>query len=939
MKQRLLVSLAVVAAAYMLLMLDGSALETFASVRSSEGSGVSSSFLPALEIWSSPERIISATSNCANPALAIDRSTKGLHLAWEEAGEGENTTHYAYRDLLGWHIEALSASQGDSPAIALDALGLPHIVYAKTISDQIQIYHRARNLDDWGLPGRVSQAPGQCADPDISLVISDEIDLVWATSLGAVKQLYHARSTDNGNSWGLIEPVLFGTSYAYGYAPSLASAPGGGLWVAYQGDPSLASAGAADVYALQWSEGQWLSPTNVSQGPAGYYSRGADIACDSRGRAHLVWEEEAPDGRLFIQYASYSSGNWSAPQRLSPPTESATRPCIAVGPDDTVYVAWVAGRALSFRKRGSSGMWGTLERIASDQVGLRGVTIAADGDSVYVVWNARSTSGVSELFFSRRLPNLVLTPTTTPTVSPTNTPEATVTPTEKPQQTATIPLAETPTSTPSATPGATASPTETQTETPSPTLTPSATATLEATLPSPTLTLTATFTGTPTATHTPTPTQTATASPTPLPTGTQPPSPTPTNTAVLIPRVFVPAVSRPTGVDSSLEGGKGVPGIEPPPSNVLPQLLPAWSWSANVENISSSSWDSRQAAVVAAANGTVYAVWQELTPTGHWVLCSSIRTGNVWSMPVCFFAGEQPDLAIAPDGQVHLVYANEMFGNYEIYYTTWLSGHWVASKNVSNTKEGVSSQPAVTVGEDGKPVVVWTDTTGGQEYIYFARQNNGVWETYWVSSTYEGSAPDVALGKNGRLWLTWQTKEGGYYDVFALFGDGQSWNREAVDVSVSENADSTAPRLAGDDSWGAFLVWQEDRGSSAAVYYADTLEGIDWWSVPVNISQVAGRSEQPSIAANAAGDVHVAWDQGSQLLHRHRDPSTQQWLPLHVIADDLADLGEIELAAGPGREIHALWSKPLASGKRDIYYRKGYLVWPYHLELPLLFSP
>jgi len=112
MKQRLLVSLAVVAAAYMLLVLDGSALETFASVRSSEGSGVSSSFLPAFgqvslfptvnvkrnlstDIWSSPERIISATSDCANPALAIERSTKGLHLAWEEAGEGENTTHYA----------------------------------------------------------------------------------------------------------------------------------------------------------------------------------------------------------------------------------------------------------------------------------------------------------------------------------------------------------------------------------------------------------------------------------------------------------------------------------------------------------------------------------------------------------------------------------------------------------------------------------------------------------------------------------------------------------------------------------------------------------------------------------------------------------------------------------------------------------------------------
>lgn len=896
MKRRLLVSLAVLATAYMLLMLDGSALETFALAPSSEGLGGSPSFSPAsgapaldlnegalgdpsLAAWSPPERVISATSDCAHPALALDRASGTLHLVWEEAAEEGNRIAYARREASGWQSEALSVPQGDSPAIALDAGGQPHIAYVQVVSEQMQIYHRVRGAGGWGLPARVSQAGGQCADPDISVAPSGEIDLAWAASLELIKLLYHARSTDSGASWGLIEPLLYDTSYAYGYAPSLAAAPGGGLWVAYQGDPSPTGTGAADIYALQWSEGRWLSPTNVSKGPAGQFARGADIACDSRGQAHLVWEAEDSSGRLFIQYAVYSGGVWSSPLRLSPLTEPAIKPCIAVGPDDAVYVAWIGGRAVSFRRRASNGLWSLRERIADDQAGLRGVTLAADRNAVYAVWNARGPSGMLELFFSRRLLAATQTPTARPTHTPTLRPSDTPEPTRT--LTPTVPLIETP------------SPASTFTATPAPERTPS-------------------------------------------------PSPTPSNTAILIPRAFLPVLLRPTSGEEFSEGGRNLPTMTPTPAPARLQSLPAWAWSPSVENVSSTSADSRQAALAVAPNGTVYAVWQEWDEQyRRWMLYYRVRTGGGWSSPASFFAGEQPDLAIGPDGRVHLVYANEMFGNYEIYYTTWLGGRWAASKNVSNTKEGVSSQPAIAFDANGSPVVVWTDTTGGQAYIYFARQTNGAWQTYWVSSSYGGGAPDLALGKNGRLWLTWQAKEGDAYDVFALFGDGRSWNREAMNVSDSAGVDSVAPRLAAHPSWGAFLVWQESSAGGAKVYYADTLEGVDWWSEPAVISQLAGRSEQPSIAVNGAGDVHVAWDQGSQLLHRRRDPTTGQWLAYHELANDPANpgLGEVELAAGPGREVHALWSKPLASGKRDIYYRQGDVLWPYRLRLPLVFRP
>lgn len=388
-----------------------------------------------------------------------------------------------------------------------------------------------------------------------------------------------------------------------------------------------------------------------------------------------------------------------------------------------------------------------------------------------------------------------------------------------------------------------------------------------------------------------------------------------------------------------------IPGMSPASAEGASALSAAWSWSPIAEDVSLSRLDSHMATVAVAADGTVYAVWQEMTASGRWMLHSSVRTGGAWSTPVRFYAGEQPDLAIGPDGRVCLVYANEMFDNYEVYYTTWLGDRWAASKNVSNTS-GVSSEPAIAFAANGTPVIVWADTTGGEPRIYFARQTSGVWETYWVPCSSGGSAPDVARGKGGRFWATWQAKEAGQYDVFALFGDGQSWYNQAMNVSEASTVDSLAPRLAGSSSQGAFLVWQEGEGNGAAVYYADTVEGIDWWSAPAKMSQGSERSEQPCIVANAVGDLHVAYlhmtsGQGTELLHRRWDPATQQWLAASVIASDSANrrVGEVELAIGSGRELHALWSRYVSTDSRDIYYRSGSLVWPYHLRLPLLFRP
>jgi hypothetical protein len=286
---------------------------------------------------------------------------------------------------------------------------------------------------------------------------------------------------------------------------------------------------------------------------------------------------------------------------------------------------------------------------------------------------------------------------------------------------------------------------------------------------------------------------------------------------------------------------------------------------------------------------------------------------------------------------VHLVYANEMFGNYEVYHTTLANGRWAVPKNVSHTS-GVSTQPALTFDEYGTPFVVWTDTTEGLARVYYAWLIDGAWNTYWVQDSGGGSAPDVALGTDGRVWLVWQAKDANGYDVFRLFGSDHDWIREAQNVSVSANADSLGPRLAVVPGVGAFLVWQEQLGGGTAAYGADTVGLSDWFSDPAAMSQASAHAVQPSVAADGAGEVHLAWDAGDQLLYRRREFSAGEWLPQSAIVQDPADPGEVELAASVGWQVHIMWSRVVGTGNRDVYYRVGRLVMPHHIELPLLFS-
>jgi|GEM_PF-3569522 len=375
------------------------------------------------------------------------------------------------------------------------------------------------------------------------------------------------------------------------------------------------------------------------------------------------------------------------------------------------------------------------------------------------------------------------------------------------------------------------------------------------------------------------------------------------------------------------------------PATIPQPMAATWIWQP-IAPLSQSFSDSSEATVAITHDGTTYVVWTEAAEE-DWprlYYCTSNEAG--WSEPCAFFIGQDPDLTVSPDGVVHLVYSSELFGNQEIYHTTWANGDWGIPENISNT-EGSSTQPAITVANGGQPLVVWTEGVKKNSRIYYAWQEDHRWSTYLIPATGGGSAPDVALGEANRVWVVWQALENSHHDIYALFGacvEGITWAPYAMNISDTPANDSLAPALAGAPGVGAFLTWQEREQETTRIYYADNLEYGAFWGEPICLSPSGLASERPSIAARGPGSVHVAWDAGNQLLLRYRLPD-ESWSPQTVIANDPTAIGEVALALSPDLTLHAVWSQQVTAPARNLYHRSGKLDWPYHAWLALALSP
>jgi tetratricopeptide (TPR) repeat protein len=301
---------------------------------------------------------------------------------------------------------------------------------------------------------------------------------------------------------------------------------------------------------------------------------------------------------------------------------------------------------------------------------------------------------------------------------------------------------------------------------------------------------------------------------------------------------------------------------------------------ATITNVSNTSSCSIFQECQADAHGNVHLAWVD--GSSDLGILYSRWDGMTWSPPTNVLnrsvVSVAPSMAIAPSGKVHLVCMMGGQFDCDIYYSELLDDTWSKPINISNLK-GISQCPKIALDSAGILHVAWFDNTNGHLELFHCRREAETW------------LPPV----NTNLVL------------------GQLADDTEMLIS---------PGLAADHQGQLHLVWGDRIVESATpendLFYSCWRDGV--WSKPEQISQKQGQPTRPAICTDAAGNLHVTWqDYFSESWYCSK--LGEKWSEPLNFCPEMQDAGLPAICPGPNGEIHLAWT----GGEEEtpqIFYRR-----------------
>lgn len=234
-----------------------------------------------------------------------------------------------------------------------------------------------------------SFAPTVAQAPDGSLWAA------WVIDVGDDWEI--VTSSWNGELWTPAE-IVFANPDRWDTMPSLVFDADGVAWLAWS-----STTGTDDILHLShWTDRGWSVPQEV---PAGHTipNRQPVLASAPNGGLWLAWV--GFDGNDDEIYAAFGDGHtWSEPQRISSddadPAAYDTQPRLAVGPDGSVWLAWTGYEKFLddeiFAARWDGQRWTAEQQVSidDDMVDAYPSLEIADDGTAWLAWHGRVSATV-----------------------------------------------------------------------------------------------------------------------------------------------------------------------------------------------------------------------------------------------------------------------------------------------------------------------------------------------------------------------------------------------------------------------------------------------------------------------------------------------------------------------------------------------------------------
>lgn len=238
---------------------------------------------------------------------------------------------------------------------------------------------------------------------------------------------------------------------------------------------------------------------------------------------------------------------------------------------------------------------------------------------------------------------------------------------------------------------------------------------------------------------------------------------------------------------------------------------------------------------------------------------------------------------------------------------------------------GPKSRPATVSNAAGTIWVVWCSGAEGQRDIYASRMPAGSdgfeAPVAITTASADQSHPRIAQDGNGTLYVVWQDKQRGNWDIFmAVSTDGVTWSRP-IQVTDSDG-NETYPAIAADTRSPSrvYIAWQDDRDGNADIFVASSVNAFSD-SVTSRLTTDLADQLAPDIAVGPEDIAYVVWTdrrRGQADLYGARSGASD-WSNTPLVTTNSGQSNPAIAFCRDSSTLHLLWVDD-APGHKDIYH-------------------
>lgn len=223
-----------------------------------------------------------------------------------------------------------------------------------------------------------------------------------------------------------------------------------------------------------------------------------------------------------------------------------------------------------------------------------------------------------------------------------------------------------------------------------------------------------------------------------------------------------------------------------------------------------------------------------------------------------------PSLVAGPNGSLYAVWDGYGEAGRGVWFAERAAdGVWKTESLVGAEAPGESLDPAVAVGPDDQPHVVWLAGDGPTRHVYIS-QRTGV--STWtparrldVTDELNCQSPSIAFDANGRHAVVWQAGMGAMYRVYgAAEDDNGVWT---IDLLGGDQAGdySFSPMLIAAPELMAFWHACDFDGFHPRAAWAPKTAGADWKTIDLVGFDALPKDRLPMLVSDKQGGAVAVW--------------------------------------------------------------------------------